>query len=146
MASSVLSRVLRAAPTTGCGRDGNNVDWPCGVVVVPTEAWATLGNAYVITTRSIDAFNAGTLRSAYSNQGTPNYVLALQKAMNAEKHKYVYLHRFGIAKQAAPVDTDDVVLVQFMGGRPFEASSDLLDAIGPEALNTDKYRHVFFRV
>ena len=61
-----LYDVLRAAPI-GCGRY-NNIDWPCGVVVCPIGCWATLGSAYVVTTRAVGAF-AGPLVSVEALAG-----------------------------------------------------------------------------
>tara|TARA_B100000963_G_scaffold348331_1_gene355771 strand:+ start:2083 stop:2526 length:444 start_codon:yes stop_codon:yes gene_type:complete len=140
--TSALARVLRAAPpATGCGVDANNVAWPCGVVVAPIGCWATLGHAYVITTRPIGDFKPGALRGADSAQGTPYWVLALQTAMNARK--YMYVHRFGIAHQNRPLAGAE--LVEWMGGQLFEASPGLLDTLGT-GYDADKYRYVFFRM
>lgn len=145
--TNALARVLRAAPSsTGCGRDSNNVEWPCGVVVAPVGCWATLGDAYVITTRRTGDFAPGALRGADSAHGTPYWVLALQTAMNerAAAPKYVHVHRFGIAHQGRPLE--GAGLVSWMGGRLFEPSSGLVDALGPEVYKPDKYQYVFFRM
>ena len=147
--TNALARVLRAAPpsSTGCGRDANNVEWPCGVVVAPVGCWATLGDAYVITTRRTGDFAPGTLRGADSAHGTPYWVLALQTAMNerAAAPKYVHVHRFGIANQGRPM-VAGATLVPWMGGRLFEPSPGLVDALGPAVYKPDTYRYVFFRM
>tara|TARA_B100000963_G_scaffold49906_1_gene38117 strand:+ start:164 stop:607 length:444 start_codon:yes stop_codon:yes gene_type:complete len=144
--ASHLFEVLRAAPI-GCGRY-NNIDWPCGVVVMPIGCWATLGSAYVITTRMRDAFAPGALRSADAASGTPYHVLALQTALNEKSGspKYIHIHRFGIAHQNEPANEDAVEMMQWMGSRPFAASPRLLDALGPRAYDPQKYRYVFFRM
>ena len=145
--TNALARVLRAAPaSTGCGRDANNVEWPCGVVVAPAACWATLGDAYVITTRRTGDFASGTMRGADSAHGTPYWVLALQTAMNerAAAPKYVHVHRFGIAHQGRPLE--GAATVTWMGGHPFAASPELVDTLGPAVYDPDKYQYVFFRM
>ena len=145
--TNALERVLRAAPSsTGCGRDANNIEWPCGVVVAPVGCWATLGDAYVITTRRTGDFAPGTLRGADSAHGTPYWVLALQTAMNerAARPKYVHVHRFGIANQGRPLK--GAAMVTWMGGHPFEPSPGLVDTLGPDVYKPDKYQYVFFRM
>ena len=141
-----LHEVLRAAPT-GCGRY-NSIDWPCGVVVAPVGASATLGSAYVITTRMAGAFAPGAVRSADAAPGTPYHVLAMQAALNkgSGSPKYLHIHRFGIAHQSEPANENAATLMGWMGGRPFPASSKMLDALGPGAYDPKKYRYVFFRM
>ena len=145
---AALQRVLRAAPPIGCGMDDNSVEWPCGVVVAPLGGRATLGNAYVITTRALGAFRSGTLVSVHADQATPYHVLALQTAMNEGSMyaKYIHVYTFGIEYQGRPLPADGAALVEWMGGYPFEASQKLADALGPQAYDPETYRHVFFRM
>ena len=145
--TNALARVLRAAPaSTGCGRDANNVEWPCGVVLAPVGRRVTLGDAYVITARRTGDFAPGALRGADSTRAAPDWVLRLQATMNerAAWPKYVHVHRFGIAHQGRPLE--GAATVTWMGGHPFEASPELVDTLGPAVYNPDKYRYVFFRM
>ena len=141
-----LYEVLRAAPTE-CGRY-NNIDWPCGVVVAPVGCWSTLGSAYVVTTRMAGAFASGAVSNADATPGTPYHVLAMQTALNegSGSPKYLHIHRFGIAHQSEPANENAATLMGWMGGRPFPASSKMLDALGPGAHDPKKYRYVFFRM
>ena len=141
-----LRAVLRAAPI-GCGRY-NNIDWPCGVVVCPIGRWATLGSAYVVTTRAVGAFAEGAVLNADAAPSTPYHVLALQTALNEQsgRPKYVHIHRFGIAHQSDSATVDPAELMGWMGGRPFEASQKLLDSLGSGAYDPKEYRYVFFRM
>tara|TARA_X000001036_G_scaffold183167_1_gene173127 strand:- start:4001 stop:4435 length:435 start_codon:yes stop_codon:yes gene_type:complete len=141
-----LYDVLRAAPI-GCGRY-NNIDWPCGVVVCPIGCWATLGSAYVVTTRAVGAFAEGALLSADSAPGTPYHILAMQTALNERSGspKYVHIHRFGIAHQSDSANVDPAQLMRWVGGHPFEASQKLLDSLGSGAYDPKEHRYVFFRM
>lgn len=142
-----LHDVLRAAPI-GCGRY-NNIEWPCGVVVAPIGCWATLGSAYVVTTRSVGAFTPGALLSADSVQGTPYHVRAMQTALNEKSGspKYLHIQRFGIAHQSDSASVDDATLMRWMGAKPFlKASKTMLDSLGSGAYDPDKRRYIFFRM
>ena len=101
----------------------------------------------MITTRVVGAFAPGALRSADTSRGTPYHVLALQTAMNEKSGypKYIHIHRFGISHETRPVCADGAELVEWMGGVPFQASPELLDALGPGALSA-AHRYVFFRL
>mgnify|MGYP004171461509 CR=1 FL=1 len=145
---AALQRVLRAAPPIGCGRDDNNVEWPCGVVVAPLGSWATLGDAHVITTRALGAFRPGILVSVHADRATPYHVLALQTAMNEKSKyaKYTHVYTFGIEYQGRSLPADGAALAEWMGGHPFEASQKLADALGPQAYHPETHRHVFFRM
>ena len=141
-----LYEVLRAAPV-GCGRY-NNIDWPCGVVVAPIGCWATLGSAYVVTTRGTDAFAPGALLSADLAPGTPYHVLAMQTALNEQSGspKYMHIHRFGIAHQSDSANVDPAQLMQWMGGRLFKPSPEMLQSLGSGAYDPKEHRYVFFRM
>lgn len=141
-----LHDVLRVAPT-GCGRY-NNIEWPCGVVVAPIGCWATLGSAYVITTRGVGAFKEGAVISANSAPGTPYHVLAMQSALNEQsgRPKYVHIHRFGIAHQSDSASVNAEKLMQWMGGRSFKASPKMLQSLGSGAYAPKEYRYAFFRM
>ena len=141
-----LDKVLLAAPT-GCGRS-NNVDWPCGVLVVSRVPHSTLRNAFVATTRSATAFRSGVLVQQ-SGANMPSMASSLVSAMNgaARKSMYRHVYCFAVAHQTDRVDVPDWELVATLSpsARPFPPSAALLSALGEDALSPD-YRYEFFRM